>query len=129
MRTRMIQLAAICLLTLSGCGGDDAPQPLDSNAFYRRNGAIVPGPGVGPRSPVGPVDEAGRVDPIVRKADSNEQVSGISDTVAESVPPRLPPSHPLVWAPPSTVPTTQVATTTAPTTLPTGQYMIVGVVL
>ncbi len=129
MRARMIQLAAIGLLGIAGCGGGDVAQPLDSSAFYRRS-RIEPGYSAGgPRSPVGPVDEAGRVDPIVRKPEHGDSVSGISDTVAESTnATRTPPARPLVWAPPSTVPTTN-RVAAAPTTLPTGQYMIVGVVL
>ena len=123
-RLSVISLAAL----LVGCGGGaDAPRPLNSTAFYPRQ-TIDPGPGVGPRSPVGPVDEAGRVDPIAHKTRPGDDVNGISDTVAAvpPAPPRVPPAKPLVWAPPPEGSTTAPST---PTTLPTGQYMIVGTVL
>ncbi len=71
---------------------------------------------------MGPVDEAGRVDPIVRSAREGDSVSGISEVVSESVrPPYVPSAKPLVWAP--------TTTPSVPTTLPTGQYMIVGAVV
>ncbi len=108
-----------------GCGGgDNAPQSLNSDAFYRRRTIEPNSVGGGARTHVGPVDEAGTVDRITRKVGDGDSVNGISETVANASTntTRVPPARPLVWAPP-------VNPTTTPTTLPTGQYMIVGTVL
>ncbi len=120
MRKKLIVLA----LLLSGCGGENSPQTLNSDAFYRRRTIEPNSAGGGVRTRVGPVDEAGTVEAINRKTGDGDSVDGISDTVtdASTKTTRVPPARPLVWAPP-------VNSTTTPTTLPTGQYMIVGTVL
>jgi len=130
MRQRLLTVSVLSI-ALTGCGGTDTPPRLDSNAFYRPQ-TIEPGSGVGGRPRIGPVDEAGRVDPIARKGSESDNVSGISDTVAaeSKATPRVPPAKPLVWAPPLNPTTTPTTSPLAhPTTLPTGQYMIVGTVL
>jgi parvulin-like peptidyl-prolyl isomerase len=124
-----LTLTVLLAAALAGCSTEE-PTPLDSAAFYRKDRAIAQN---APRPAVGPVDESGGVDPIVRRTQDDPGVSGISEVVSDAIRgPRIPE--------PTTLPSTQPASTQplnvavatlseSPTTLPTGQYMVVGVVV
>lgn len=124
-----LTLTVVLAAVVAGCATEE-PTPLDSAAFYRRERPVAQTP---PPPPVGPVDEGGPVDRIVRPSPASPGVSGVSDVVAEAVrSPRI--------SGPSTLPATRPASTQpvngamatlseVATTLPTGQYMIVGVVV
>ena len=142
----VLQAALAALLLIGGCGrGNGGARPLDSDAFYSRQGQAT----VVEESPISPVDQPGAV-PYDRTGTNVRQptpqrgepsVSHVSETVRQSVQHRQPSA--VATTAPTTAPSSDegavgamtTTTTTMPTTAPatrgasTGAYLTIGGVI